>query len=141
MQTSTELICWVNSALRSPFSTCSIFLHMCEEVVTFWPTKAFWTWSTEIIHCSGVTESDVGILIMYFLNLKRPKYYNMYDAHTCLVWDLPVQMVPEKLLDLPTLKGIVCFSWGCNPQFGLFGLSCNLQRSNITESCDDDRLV
>ena len=53
----TKLACWANSALASPFSILSMHLYMGKPVVTFCPTKTFWTKSTKIIHSSGVPES------------------------------------------------------------------------------------
>ena len=59
---ANKLACLVNSTLASPFGTLSIHLYMGGPVVIFYPTNAFWTKFTKIIHSSGIPDSNLGII-------------------------------------------------------------------------------
>ena len=50
LQLPIKLTCCLNLALKSPFCTHSMHLYMGGPVVTFCPTKTFWTKSTKMIH-------------------------------------------------------------------------------------------
>ena len=49
-----------------------IHLYMGWPLVAFCPLRLFWTRSTKMIHSSGVPESNLGILIMYFPEVVSP---------------------------------------------------------------------
>ena len=120
VQLPTKLACWVNLALLSPISIISILLYMSGPVVTFCPTKVFWTKSTKIIYFSGVPESNLGMLITYFPKIISPRVlWHVWSIYSHGSKSYFAERSRD-IIGLTNSQDCFLFLGGYNPPFWLF---------------------